>query len=254
MAGPLSRLRGVPRPARRSRARKALSAPKRRPGVAQRADGQDHGGHARRASAGAHDRERVGRHVDGRVRRAPPVLGAAGGASPDADPRVLRSNAARPGAPVAREGVDRLDASRGAGGVLRLRLLHSRLAQLFSDAVHDGLWPSRRALVAPAPPRGKARAYVATTEQVWALHDAMPENLRPVITLSAFAGLRLGEVCGLRVSDVDFMRGIVSPRCSTRPRRSRPRSRRTSIPIPQEPGPGALGLRRNGRGEHLVVS
>ncbi len=29
--------------------------------------------------------------------------------------------------------------------------------------------------------------------------------------MGAFAGLRLAEVCGLRVVDVDFMRGIVHP-------------------------------------------
>src|SRR4249919_2832453 len=34
--------------------------------------------------------------------------------------------------------------------------------------------------------------------------------VQPVL-LSAFAGLRLGEVCGLRLHDVDFMRGMVTP-------------------------------------------
>ena len=29
---------------------------------------------------------------------------------------------------------------------------------------------------------------------------------------AAFVGLRVGEVCGLRVTDVDFIRGIVHPR------------------------------------------
>ena len=52
---------------------------------------------------------------------------------------------------------------------------------------------------------------MATTEQVWALHDAMGERYRAGLLLAAFAGLRLAEVCGLRVSDVDFMRGIVTP-------------------------------------------
>jgi integrase len=60
---------------------------------------------------------------------------------------------------------------------------------------------------------GKAKCYVATTEQVWALHDAMPEHLRPAILLGAFAGLRISEACGLRVDDVDFVRGVVHPVC-----------------------------------------
>jgi integrase len=52
---------------------------------------------------------------------------------------------------------------------------------------------------------------MTTTEQVWALHDAMPGRLRPAVLLAAFAGLRAAEACGLRVADVDFMRGMISP-------------------------------------------
>jgi integrase len=52
---------------------------------------------------------------------------------------------------------------------------------------------------------------VATTEQVWAVHDAMPEDLRPAVLLGAFVGLRTAEVAALRVAEVDFMRGIVTP-------------------------------------------
>ena len=59
---------------------------------------------------------------------------------------------------------------------------------------------------------GKAKCYVATTEQVWALHEAMPEHLQAAIMLGAFAGLRISEACGLRVEDVDFIRGVVHPR------------------------------------------
>ena len=44
---------------------------------------------------------------------------------------------------------------------------------------------------------------MATTEQVWALHDAMPEHLRSAVLLGAFAGLRVSEVSGLRLVDVD---------------------------------------------------
>ncbi len=46
---------------------------------------------------------------------------------------------------------------------------------------------------------------------MWALHDVMPAHLRPAILLGAFVGLRVAEACGLRVADVDFMRGVVSP-------------------------------------------
>ena len=62
-----------------------------------------------------------------------------------------------------------------------------------------------------APPMGKQKVYVATTEQVWAIHDAMPEHFRPAVLLGAFAGLRVAEVSALRISNVDFTRGVVHP-------------------------------------------
>lgn len=80
-----------------------------------------------------------------------------------------------------------------------------------SDAVHDGVL-GRSDLAAYRKPRtGKQRPYVATTEQIWKLHDAIEPRYQAGLPLAAFAGLRQAEVCGLRVSDVDFMRGIVHP-------------------------------------------
>ena len=40
---------------------------------------------------------------------------------------------------------------------------------------------------------GKAKTYVATTEQVWAIHDAVPDHLRVAVLLGAFAGLRVSR-------------------------------------------------------------
>ena len=97
--------------------------------------------------------------------------------------------------------------------------LHARLAQVMSDAVHDGIIPRSPCSRRTSPPAAAQRPYVATTEQVWALHDAFPEHHRAAILLGAFAGLRVGEACGLRVDHVDFMRGTVTPPCSTRPSR-----------------------------------
>lgn len=89
--------------------------------------------------------------------------------------------------------------------------LHSRLSQILTDAVHDGVLARSPVSRRTSPRAGKQRPYVATTEQVWALHDAIGERYRAAVLLAAFSGLRLAEVCGLRVSDVDFMRGIVAP-------------------------------------------
>lgn len=89
--------------------------------------------------------------------------------------------------------------------------LHSRLAQLYTDAIEDGIVPRSPCSRRTSPGMGKQRPYLATTEQVWALYDAFPENLRPAVLLGALAGLRDAEVCGHRIEHIDFMRGIVHP-------------------------------------------
>lgn len=111
--------------------------------------------------------------------------------------------------------------------------LHSRLAQLMTDAVHDGIIPRSPCSRRTSPPQGEQRPYVATTEQVWALHDAMPEHLRAAVLLGAFVGLRLAETCGLRVSDVDFMRGIVHPAVQYPAEPLKTENSQTAIPIPE---------------------
>lgn len=89
--------------------------------------------------------------------------------------------------------------------------LHNRLKQILDDAAHDGLIARNPCSRRTAPPMGKQKPYVATTEQIWALHDAMPDHLRVAVLVGAFAGLRIAEVSALRVADVDFVRGIVHP-------------------------------------------
>lgn len=111
--------------------------------------------------------------------------------------------------------------------------LHARLSQLYADAVHDGLVAKSPCSRRTSPRAGKQRPYVATTEQVWALHDAVPAHLRPAILLGAFVGLRLAEACGLRVTDVDFMRGVVSPAVQYPADPLKTETSRTAVPIPQ---------------------
>lgn len=112
--------------------------------------------------------------------------------------------------------------------------LHRRLSQLFSDAVHDGLIPRSPISRRTSPPTPKQRPYVATTAQVWALHDALPAHFRPVVLLGAFAGLRAAEIAALRVSDVDFMRGIITPAIQYPDLELKTEMSKTPIPIPHE--------------------
>ncbi|PWC05438.1 tyrosine-type recombinase/integrase [Agromyces badenianii] len=112
--------------------------------------------------------------------------------------------------------------------------IHGRMSQLFADAVHDGLIARSPVSRRTSPRKGAQRPYVATTAQVWALHDAMPEGLRPAVLLGAFAGLRRGEIVALRVADVDFMRGVITPAAQNDGEPLKTEQSATSIPIPIE--------------------
>ena len=89
--------------------------------------------------------------------------------------------------------------------------LHGRVAQVMGDAVQDSILAKSPTSRRTSPGEGKQRPYVATSAQIWALYGALPARLRPAILLGAFAGLRISETCALRVTDVDFIRGIIRP-------------------------------------------
>lgn len=112
--------------------------------------------------------------------------------------------------------------------------LHNRLSQIMSDAVHDGVLVRNPCSRRTSPGAGKPRPYVATTAQVWALYDAFPAHLQPAVLLGAFVGLRTAEVVGLRVFDVDFMRGVVRPVVQRAGEELKTDISRTPLPIPQE--------------------
>jgi integrase len=112
--------------------------------------------------------------------------------------------------------------------------LHSRLSQLMSDAVHDGVLARNPCSRRTSPGTGSQRPYVATTEQIWALHDVVQAGIRPAVLLGAFVGLRLAEVAALRREDVDFMRGIVSPAVQWPNEPLKSETSRTPVPIPNE--------------------
>jgi integrase len=112
--------------------------------------------------------------------------------------------------------------------------LHSRLSQIMADAVTDGVLGRNPCWRKTSPPMGKPKVYVATTEQVWTIHDAVPEHLRVAVLLGAFAGLRVAEVSGLRVSDVDFIRGVVHPKQQWPDSPLKTEGSDQPIPIPQD--------------------
>jgi integrase len=112
--------------------------------------------------------------------------------------------------------------------------LHARLAQVYNDAVHDGIVPRSPCSRRTSPGAGKQKPYVISTEQLWALYDAIEEWVQPAILLGAFAGLRLAEACGLRTTDVDFMRGVVHPAVQYPAAKLKTDASMAPVPIPAE--------------------
>lgn len=112
--------------------------------------------------------------------------------------------------------------------------LHGRLAQVFSDAVHDGIVPRSPCSRRTSPKAGEQRAYVASTEQVWALFEQFPARQRVAVLLGAMVGLRTAEAVGLRVADVDFLRGVVTPAVQSGGQPLKTESSKWPIPIPRE--------------------
>src|SRR5438067_314830 len=131
--------------------------------------------------------------------------------------------------------------------------LHSRLSQVMSDAVHDGLLARNPCSRRTSPGAGGQRPYVATTEQVWALHDAVADHLRPALLLGAFVGLRTAEIVGLRVCDVDFMRGVVRPVQQGDGEPLKSETSRTPVPIPPELSVQLSATVARWGGEHVVT-
>jgi integrase len=89
-------------------------------------------------------------------------------------------------------------------------VVHRILAGIFKAAVRD-----RRVVASPCegtklPKVHRQPIEPTTLEAVEALTEAMPERYRALITLAAGTGLRQGEIFGLTVDRVDFLRRQLS--------------------------------------------
>lgn len=105
------------------------------------------------------------------------------------------------------------------------RAILKTLGALLGAAVEDGLIRSN-----PVRARSVTKPKVATktivpwsVEQVRTVADGLPERYRILAMLGAGLGLRSGEVYGLAVSDVDFLRRVVTVRRQVRLDASRQR-------------------------------
>ncbi len=92
-----------------------------------------------------------------------------------------------------------------------VRVVFANLSAVFQAAMDDGLIgknPCRAGSVKPpAPDRRKVVPW--TIERVAAVRAGLPERYAAVVDVGAGCGLRQGEVFGLAVEEVDFLRGTL---------------------------------------------
>jgi integrase len=94
---------------------------------------------------------------------------------------------------------------------------------------------------------------VATTEQVFALRDAVAEHQPPAVLLGAFAGLRTAEVVGLRVIDVDFEDLAICPAQQAGGLELKTAMSKTPVPIPAELADELIASIEKFGGDHVVT-
>jgi len=101
--------------------------------------------------------------------------------------------------------VKAMDTAGLAPGTIRTRVGNVRA--VLRAAVRDRAMPHdpSEGVVLPRDRRPEAAMALPTTEQVAGILASADPPFRAFVALAAFAGLRLGEVAGVQVGDVDFL-------------------------------------------------
>lgn len=119
-----------------------------------------------------------------------------------------------------------------------LRQLVGLVRSVFTSAVADRLVVTSPATRLTLPSAERERIVPLSVEQVRGLAEAMAPRYRAMVYVQAGTGLRIGELLGLRLCDVDFLRrtGRVEHQAAQKTRElvppKTPRSRR-SVPLPK---------------------
>lgn len=130
--------------------------------------------------------------------------------------------------------------------------LHNRLSQVLEDAVYGKKLASNPCGKRTTPGGGKPRPYVATEVQLWDMYELAKEKYRLAFLLGAFAGLRVAEVCGLRVQDVDLDGRAITPAVQYPAEPLKTEMSRETVPI-SDAFVGELKRLFNGRTDGFAV-
>lgn len=101
---------------------------------------------------------------------------------------------------------------KGRSAVLAPSTLEVRyrwLTAIFNAAVNDGVIPRSPCRGVKLPAAAATPVVPLTTEAVLAVAEAIPERYRALTVVAAATGLRQGEVFGLTVPQIDFLRRVL---------------------------------------------
>jgi integrase len=121
-----------------------------------------------------------------------------------------------------------------------VRAIFTNVSTVLNAAVDDGLIASNpcKARSVRLPQREQRKVQPWPVEQVEAVIDALPARYRVTAVLGAGCGLRQGEVFGLRVCDIDFLRKQVHVEQQVKLERAQlvigppKRSKSRTVPLP----------------------
>ncbi len=91
-----------------------------------------------------------------------------------------------------------------------VRTVYATVRAVLKTAVHDRVIGRDPAAGVKMPERSREQIVPLTVEQVDQLVEAAPARYRALVVVAAGTGLRQGELFGLRVADVDFLRRLVT--------------------------------------------
>jgi integrase len=125
-----------------------------------------------------------------------------------------------------------------------VRVIFSNLSAVLSAAVDDSIIAKNpcRASSIKLPGLDSTLVHPWAPEQVRAVAEALPDRFRMMVVLGAGCGLRQGEIFGLAVDDVDFLRGVLHVRRQVKILDSRqvfalPKGRKVrDVPLPDSVG------------------
>ncbi|QCX28076.1 tyrosine-type recombinase/integrase [Nocardioides jishulii] len=90
-----------------------------------------------------------------------------------------------------------------------IRNIYDVLARVFSSAVRDRLIAFSPCIDVALPPGTRTEVVPPTLDEIQAVCDELDERWRPIVVILAGSGLRIGELLGLNVFDVDYLRRTI---------------------------------------------